>query len=553
MKAGFLRNILWVVFLITSIVSAQTITWTEVTASYTLPAGVKVFKGTRSSPALIAYYLDVDLNNPSLAIKPYLTPVGSELINSFVTRYNAIAGVNGGYFGGTTSYSAVIQPGNVLAKNIASVTRTAGTYYTERSLFSVTESRDLAVNWIYHFGTTVKDVYTFSAPLANTETKPAAYPSSSAGLPFYDLFVGVGGGPTLVKNGAVHITYTEEVMFGSGVSLDTADPRTAVGYTKDKHVIIMAVDGRQTSTVGISLTELAQVFVNLGCVEAMNLDGGGSTQMAIGNKIIDTPSESRAVVSMLAVVSNDSVGFLPPVYYKKIIDTDDSTECHLVGSKWAVSNNAGYYGTSPCMYNYIGDGSQYASYKPLLPKTGKYDVFAWWVSSANRSTDTPFLIYRKGGVDTVRMDQTINTSKWNKIGSFTFAGDATDEIRISNAAKTGTLVVADAIRILSYDSTLTDVKGTKTSTVISKFQLSQNFPNPFNPTTVIKYSVPSNGHVSLKIYNVLGKEITTLVSGDQKAGEYSVVFEGKNLSSGVYFYQLMSGKNTVTKKLCLVR
>jgi hypothetical protein len=552
MKAFYTKYILFFFIILTSISFAQTITWSEVTSSYSLPAGVKVFKGTRTSPALIAYYLDVDLNKQNLAIKPYLTPAGSELINNFVTRYGAIAGVNGGYFGGTTSYSAVIQPGNVLAKNIASVTRTAGTYYTMRSLFSATETRDLAVNWVYHFGTTVKDVYTYSAPLANTETTPAAYPTTAAGTQFQDLFMGVGGGPTLVKNGVAHITYTEEVMFGSGVSLDTQDPRTAVGYTKDKHVIILAADGRQTTSLGLTLTELAQVFINLGCVEAMNLDGGGSTQMAIGNTIIDSPSESRAIVSMLAVVNNDSLGFLPPVYYKKIIDTEDTTACKQVGG-WTASANTGYYGTSPCIYSYIGDGSKYVSYKPSLPKAGSYDVFGWWVSAGNRAKDTPFIVTRKGGVDTVRIDQTVNSSKWNKIGTFTFSGTANDEIRISNAATTGTLVVADAIRILSYDSTLTEVKTVADNKIVSGYKLNQNYPNPFNNSTVIKYVLPSDSFVSMKVYNILGNEVMTLCSETQKSGQHIVMFDGKDLPSGIYFYQLQAGKYSETKKFCFLK
>ncbi len=553
MNTGILKYISCLLILLPQIIGAQTISWSEVTSSYSVPAGIKVFKGTRSNPALIGYYLDVDLNRSNLAIKPYLTSAGSELINNFASRYKVIAGVNGGYFGGTTSYSAVIQPGNVLAKNIASVTRNGSTYYTERSLFSITESRDMAVNWIYHFGTTVKDVYTFPTPLANTQTTPAAYPNALNGQPFYDLFAGIGGGPTLVKNGAVHITYDEEVMFGSGVSLDTQDPRTAVGYTKGKHVIIMVIDGRQTTSLGISLTELAQVFVKLGCVEAMNLDGGGSTQMAIGNSIIDSPSESRPVVSMLAVVTNDSLGLLPPVFYKKIIDTEDSTECKLVGSKWAASSNAGYYGTSPCMYTYIGDGSSYASYHPGLPKSGNYDVYAWWVASANRASNTPFLIYRKGGVDTIRVDQTINGSKWYKIGSFSFSGNSTDEIRISNAATTGTLVVADAIRILSFDSTMTDIKGQESPVLPDKFRLDQNYPNPFNPSTVITYHVPSDCNVTVKIYNILGMEIASLFSGQQVAGSHAIRYDAKDLAGGVYFYRLIAGKYTETKKFCLLK
>ncbi len=85
------------------------------------------------------------------------------------------------------------------------------------------------------------------------------------------------------------------------------------------------------------------------------------------------------------------------------------------------------------------------------------------------------------------------------------------------------------------------------------FSLSQNYPNPFNPTTTIRYQIPHAGFVSLKIYDVLGKETAALVNEEKPAGEYNVTFDGSNLSSGVYFYQLKSGSFVETKKLILMK
>jgi hypothetical protein len=83
--------------------------------------------------------------------------------------------------------------------------------------------------------------------------------------------------------------------------------------------------------------------------------------------------------------------------------------------------------------------------------------------------------------------------------------------------------------------------------------LSQNYPNPFNPSTVIKYSIPYNGFVSLKIYNLLGEEAASLVYEYKTQGEYNVTFDGTNLASGVYFYKLEMGNNTATKKMVLIK
>ncbi|MBK6913382.1 MAG: T9SS type A sorting domain-containing protein [Ignavibacteriales bacterium] len=87
----------------------------------------------------------------------------------------------------------------------------------------------------------------------------------------------------------------------------------------------------------------------------------------------------------------------------------------------------------------------------------------------------------------------------------------------------------------------------------SAFSLAQNYPNPFNPSTNISYQLPAYGFVSLKVYDVLGNEVATLVNEEQKAGVYSINFNAQLLSSGVYYYQLKSGNNIQTKKMILTK
>ncbi|MDP4117549.1 MAG: T9SS type A sorting domain-containing protein, partial [Bacteroidota bacterium] len=91
------------------------------------------------------------------------------------------------------------------------------------------------------------------------------------------------------------------------------------------------------------------------------------------------------------------------------------------------------------------------------------------------------------------------------------------------------------------------------SDIPSNFVLNQNYPNPFNPSTTIRYSIPLSGNVTLKIYDVLGKEVVSLVNEYQTAGTYSVEFNGTKLSSGIYFYSLNNGSNVLTKKLVLLK
>ncbi len=85
----------------------------------------------------------------------------------------------------------------------------------------------------------------------------------------------------------------------------------------------------------------------------------------------------------------------------------------------------------------------------------------------------------------------------------------------------------------------------------SVYSLSQNFPNPFNPNTTINYSIPKSGFVTLKVYDLLGREMAVLVNGNAPAGNYSVDFYAGNFSSGVYFYKLESGSFNQIKKLVI--
>ncbi|MFA4839758.1 MAG: phosphodiester glycosidase family protein, partial [Candidatus Neomarinimicrobiota bacterium] len=452
-----IKRFVWLFCILAVALFAQdsTITWTETTGNYSLPAGVKVFKGTRSSPKLQAFYFDVDLNNDQIAVRSYLASSAANL-KTLTTRFGALAAVNGGFFYGSSSLSSVIYPGEVMAQNIIALTRNSKSYPVVRSLFSLNKYFEPSVNWIYHFGSTVSGVYQFTQPLAyvSNDPTPKSAPTKSGGTQMTNLLTGIGGAPTLVKNGQRTLTYNEEIMWGSGVGLENGDPRTAVGYTADKHVIIFAADGRQeTLSQGVSLIELADILISLGCVEGMNLDGGGSTQMTVGAVYVNSPSEQyRSIPTILAIVNRDSVK-LPASEegVELIIDTEDAN-CSLIGGGWSPSANDGYYGTSRSMLNTKGTGDKQAIYRTSLNKSILCKVYGWWVASSNRCTDTPYVVVHANGRDTVRVNQTINGSKWNFIGQYNFSSNPSQCVIISNQATTNTYIVADALRLMTADS-----------------------------------------------------------------------------------------------------
>ena len=101
----------------------------------------------------------------------------------------------------------------------------------------------------------------------------------------------VGGGPVLVQNGKIHITNNEELKF-AGKAIDDKHPRTGMGYTSDARLIIMVIQGRFPGLAeGATLTQEAKMMVDLGCIEALNLDGGGSSCMLVNGKETITPSD----------------------------------------------------------------------------------------------------------------------------------------------------------------------------------------------------------------------------------------------------------------------
>jgi len=88
---------------------------------------------------------------------------------------------------------------------------------------------------------------------------------------------------------------------------------------------------------------------------------------------------------------------------------------------------------------------------------------------------------------------------------------------------------------------------------ITSFKVNQNYPNPFNPSTKIKYSVPQSSNVMIKIFDILGNEIETLVNDEKPVGTYEITWYAENLPSGIYFYRLQAGSFVETKKMVLLR
>jgi lysophospholipase L1-like esterase len=122
-------------------------------------------------------------------------------------------------------------------------------------------------------------------------------------------------------------------------------------------------------------------------------------------------------------------------------------------------------------------------------------------------------------------------------------------------SETGHHMMAEAVDLTLFGvaDTTTDLIDEKYDNQRDTFLLGQNYPNPFNPTTVIKYQLPKSRHVTLKVFDIIGKEVAILVDEQKNAGSYQVTLNDFRLASGVYLYQLKAGNFVVTKKLILLK
>ncbi len=224
-------------------------------------------------------------------------------MREFAIDFDALVAVNGGYFGkysnGTgTSYSLAAGNSMLFSNNIGSLSRNGVSYYPTRCALGVDGAGSFDAYWAYQ-SSTPEVVWAYNAPsLNNAGSVPQPRPTQDfpSRAEEWRLKAGVGGGPMLVHDGVnvARSSYNAEVMWGSGVP-ETPAARTALGVgipsvlgmTGEK-LIVLVVDG-ESNRIGISLEDMADVFKQLGARVAVNLDGGGSTQLAINKNLVNKP------------------------------------------------------------------------------------------------------------------------------------------------------------------------------------------------------------------------------------------------------------------------
>lgn len=310
--------------ILANIAEAQ-LKWVNVDSLYQpLPESVHVYKTTDSmfdGKPNIAYYVIADLKDKKLLVDADTTYKRRLTPTQFYEKNNKpLVVVNCTFFSFETNknLNVVIDEGKLVGYNIHSVPgrgKDTFTYrHSFRSAIGFSKKGIMDVAWIYtdslnKFPFALQNptpvwkdsIETVSFKYADYNTTIVSHSGIHSSLKKWKVHTAVGGGPVLLLGGEIKITNNEEIMF-AGKAINDKHPRTAMGYTKDKKLIILVVQGRLPGIAeGVTLTQEAQILKDLGCWEALNLDGGGSSCLLINGKNTIIPSSNGVQRAIPAV------------------------------------------------------------------------------------------------------------------------------------------------------------------------------------------------------------------------------------------------------------
>lgn len=295
--------------------------WADVSADYNdLPEYIRVYRSPENleGKKAVAYIAVADMVSAQWDIWSINDAAMEGTTDAFKTPAAVYAEsnwpivINAGFFyssgGKNYSSSLAMRNSEALAYNINYASEDWVTiYYPTRAAFLMSEEGDFDACWTYY--RTGGNHYMYPSPADNTwEAKPAATPSASypEGAQAFSAKTAIGGGPLLIDGGKFRDSYVEELFNGtSGIGPDSDQPRTAIGITADKKMITFVCEGREMTegVKGLTTADVANVLLDLGCVEAINLDGGGSSCMLVNGKetIKVSDGSQRAVGSTIMI------------------------------------------------------------------------------------------------------------------------------------------------------------------------------------------------------------------------------------------------------------
>jgi hypothetical protein len=242
------------------------------------------------------------------------------------------------------------------------------------------------------------------------------------------------------------------------------------------------------------------------------------------------------------------------VSYFTTIDNEDSTRYKEFGS-WYYSTAQAYGGTSRYAPISNGPGS-FVRYTTTLMKSGVYDIQMIVPKTVNASTRAKYVLAISGSrIDSTIIDQNLGSGGWITLFTTSLPRLKPVDVTVSDGTVppvSSAVLRADALRfMLRQEATL--VEKIAQSSMPESFLLEQNHPNPFNPSTIVEYAIPKTSYVTLRVYDLLGRQVAILFEGMAEPGWYRAGFRASDLPSGAYLCRLESGGFIQTKKMLLVK
>jgi len=296
--------------------------------------------------------------------------------------------------------------------------------------------------------------------------------------------------------------------------------------------------------------------------------------------LIFIPDQLGIVEDTIVIISDDPINPIKKIpftvnveNYFVIIDNDDVENYFETGS-WSTSVAQAYGPSSRYALIQSTPNGPTATYTFHLNKSGTYDIFEILPQTVNSANNAFYkIIVGITIIDSFYLNQNEGSGNWKNIGRYFLPADSSISIKVidSGESSSGPVIRADAFKVLLYEENPISVDEDN-SVYIKEYNLEQNYPNPFNPTTRIKYTIPNvtlslssraesrdeGSRVQLKVYDVLGNEVATLVDEFKPAGKYQVEFNVAQeslpaIASGVYFYRLQAGKFVETRKMVYLK
>lgn len=218
-----------------------------------------------------------------------------------------------------------------------------------------------------------------------------------------------------------------------------------------------------------------------------------------------------------------------------ILDNNDTLNGVNIIGQWTASKFiSGYWGSNYIHDANTGKGTKSVLYTPIIPVSGHYEVFMRWTADTGRAHNVPVRITHISGIKDTTVNEQVRGAEWVSLGIYGFNAGNSGNVLIETGGTTK-FVIADAIRFSKRN--MCNPISISNNQVLSDFSLNV-YPNPFNPGTTFHFKTARSGLVEIKIYDILGREIVTLMNERKNSGSYSMRFDGNNLSSGIYFYSI---------------